>query len=466
MKRRVAHLSSAALLVLMLGCRSKPLQELDGGAGVIGAPDAMIHPIGDARGDGGVSDVGGVRDGSGAIDAPWNVTFAGRRSFVVTSVAQADGGTANSISHTFTMTLDTDQRIAIIGKDGDTEVVPVEQQTAGVLHVVGALRFGVSVPAACGGSLLYSALDFRIDPSGAWLSGSGQGTLTISDPVLSNSAAATMMLTGLFEAEPPILTLSPAGDIADPWTPFWVVSSEPLPGQQVRPVLRSATGDAMTLGAPTGMEAFVRVMAKPARLLRYSDEYRVTLDGVTDLDGNAPAPTTALSFTTRAPPPLVTEDGFESVTDTTLGGAQVLSGAGAPTIEGTRSLYVPPATSLAGRVTQFAVRLPILSGNTVLHFAYRTVNPGEAFGVYFVVASVGGTIGTVTLPPDGAGVTTPATIGGTQVLLGPTMTATISLPGDAQGEVVLARLAAQSYSCGGPAPPPVPGLIIDDLRAD
>ena len=364
------------------------------------------------------------------------------------------------------MTLDTDQRVAIIGKDGDTEVVPVEQQTAGVLHVVGTLRFGVFVPSACSSSLQYSALDFMIDPSGTSLSGSGQGTLTIYDPVLGNLIAASMVLTGVRDTEPPTLTLSPAGDIADPWTAFWVISSEPLPGQQVRPVLRSATGDAMTLGAPTGMEAFVRVMAKPSRLLRYSDEYRVTLDGVTDLDGNPPTPTTALTFTTRAPPPLVSEDGFESVTDTTLGGAQVLSGEGAPTIEGARSLYIPPAASIAGRVTQFALRLPILSGDTLLHFAYRTVNPGNAFGVYFVVASVGGTIGTVTLPPDDLGALTLATIGGTLFLLGPMMTATIGLPGDAHGEVVLARLAAQPYTCGGPAPPPVPGLIIDDLYAD
>jgi hypothetical protein len=37
MGRRVAHLFGAALLVLAVGCRSKPLQELDGGTGVIGA---------------------------------------------------------------------------------------------------------------------------------------------------------------------------------------------------------------------------------------------------------------------------------------------------------------------------------------------------------------------------------------------------------------------------------------------
>lgn len=465
MRRRVAHLSGVALVVLVvaaLGCRSKPLQELDGSVGVIGSMDAMIHPPSDA---GGVSDVRTATDAGGAIDAPWNVTFAGRRSFVVTAVAQTDGGASN-ISHTFTMMLDTDQRLAIIGKDGDTEVRPVEQQVAGVLLVVGTLVFGVSVPAACGGSLLYSALNFTIDPSGDALSGVGRGTLTVSDPVLGTNTPATMLLTGVRDSAPPSLTLSAAGDIADPWTDFWVISSEPLPGQQVRPVLRSLTGDAIVLGAPTGMDAFVRVMAKPARLLRYSDEYRVTLDGVTDLDGNPPPATTALTFTTRAPPPLVAEDGFESVTDTTLGGAQVLSGAGAPTIQGARSLYIPPAASVAGRVTQIALRLPILSGDTFLRFTYRSVNPGDAFGVYFVVASVGGSIGTATLPPDGAGATTPATIDGTQVLLGPLMTATIGLPGDAHGEVVLARLAAQPSSCGGPAPRPVPGLIIDDLYAD
>jgi hypothetical protein len=336
-----------------------------------------------------------------------------------------------------------------------------------VLHIASALRFGVAIPSACSGSLLYSGLSFGLDASGTSLSGGGLGTLTTSDAsMVSSNTAATMVLTGVRDTEPPALTLSAAGDIADPWTAFWVISSEPLPGQQVRPVLRSATGDAMVLGAPTGMDTFVRVMAKPARMLRYSDQYRVTLDGVTDLDGNPPPPTTDLTFTTRAAPPLVSEDGFESVTDITLGGAQVLSGAGAPTIQGARSLYIPPAASVAGRVTQLALRLPILSGDTVLRFTYRSVNPGDAFGTYFVVASVGGSIGTVTLPPDGAVATTPATIGGTQVLLGPLMTATIGLPGDAHGEVVLARLAAQSYSCGGPAPPPVPGLIIDDLYAD
>ena len=200
-------------------------------------------------------------------------------------------------------------------------------------------------------------------------------------------------------------------------------------------------------------------MAKPARLLRYSDEYRVTLDGVTDLDGNPPPPTTALTFTTRGPPPLVSEDGFESVTDTTLGGAQVLSGSGAPTLQGARSLYIPPAASVDR--TGDAIRAAAadsVPADTVLRFVYRTRQPGRRVRRLFVVASVGGTIGTMTLPPDGAGATTPATIDGTQVLLGPTMIATIGLPGDAHGEVVLARLSRPTLRpVAGPRRPPCLG---------
>jgi hypothetical protein len=93
------------------------------------------------------------------------------------------------------------------------------------------------------------------------------------------------------------------------------------------------------------------------------------------------------------------------------------------------------------------------------------VNPGDDFGTYFIIGSEGGTIGTASVSPA-PGAATPATIGQTQVMLGPVATATIGLPADAQGEVVLARSAAQPTSCGGPAPQPVPGMIIDDLRAE
>jgi hypothetical protein len=367
------------------------------------------------------------------------------------------------------MTLDTDQRVAIIGADGDTQVYPVEQTAAGPLHLVGSPRFSVDVdvPASCGAALKYLDVTFTIESSGQ-LSGSGRGTLTTFVSLFGDSFPATMALAGVLDAQPPTFGLSAGGDLADPWTALWVVSSEPLPGQQMRPVLRSASGDVMAFQAPTGMETFVTVLARPTRMLRYSDEYRVTFDGITDLAGNVPISTASASFTTRAPPPLVSTDGFESVTDTTLGGAQVLSGADAPTIAGTRSLYIPPvpAVGTPGPLPQLALRASIVPGNTVLRFDYRTVNPGDMGVTYFVVASVGGTIGTATLPSEPRGTPIPVTIDQVQVSLGPTMSGTIGLPADAHDEVVVVRLASQGTSCGGPAPQPVPGLIIDNLRAE
>jgi hypothetical protein len=454
-------------LIAAAGCGSKSLQNLDAFGGGTGSIDAG----GIGTGDGGVADgTGGGGGGAtdSAIDRPWNVTFGGRRGFNVTAAVQVEtnAGAMDGIVHTFTMMLDTDQRVAIIGADSNTQIYPVEQTAAGPLHVVGSPRFGVYVPASCGGNLTYLDVSFTIDSSGQ-LSGSGRGTLMTLDSQFGETVAATMVLAGVLDTQPPTLELSPAGDLADPWTAFWLVSSEPLPGQEMRPVLRSASGDIMALEAPTGMETFITVLAKPARMLRYNDEYRVTFDGITDLAGNAPASTVSASFTTRAPPPLVSADGFESVTDPTLGGAQVLSAADAPTIAGARSLYVPPVPAVGTPPPQLALRVSILPGNTVLRFDYRTVNPGAMGIAYFVVASVGGTIGTATLPSEPAATSTPITIGQVQVSLGPTMSATIGLPADAHGEVVLGRIALQSAaSCAGPAPQPVSGLIIDNLRAE
>src|SRR4029078_4137633 len=131
---------------------------------------------------------------------------------------------------------------------------------------------------------------------------------------------------------------------------------------------------------------------KPAVLLRYGEAYRVDITGMSDFAGNAA--TGNLEFTTRAPLPLVADDGFESLTDTMLGGAQVLSGAGAPIINGTRSLYVPPGDAIApgGPTTQMALRLAVAPGSKMVRFAYRAGNPGASQTPYFSLASVGGSL--------------------------------------------------------------------------
>ena len=468
---------SPALLCLALpalwaaaGCRKDALQKPDASGGGIGGIDAATGDgglAGDSGAGGGFGDGGGAIDARGAMDSRWDVTFGSRRSFVVTSQVLFAVEPTGAASHAFTMTLDSDTHSAIVGTSGSASLVRVEQTSSGALRFLDPVSFGIDVPAPCGASVRYDDLSFTVDGSG-YLVGNGGGMLTTyRGPGMTTTFGASMRVTGVPDTEPPTFALSAGGDLADPWAALYFVSSEPLPGQQMRPVLRSASGDALAFGAPTGMDAFVAVLAKPVTMLRFAEAYRVTVDGITDLAGNFPAPAD-LSFTTRPAPPLVAPDGFESVTDPMLAGARVLSGAGAPVITGTRSLYVAPVASLGGgaQVTQMALRLPVAPGATVLRLSYQVVNPGDPTVPTFLFGSVGGTIGSIGPTMQTGSPTTRATIDGTEVTVGQRVTTFAALSADTGTEVVLALIATQASSCGAPPPPPVPGLILDDVRTE
>lgn len=450
-------LGFALLPAAATGCAKKALEMVDGSGGI-----GPIDPGDAGAGDGRAIDVGGTADGGGAIDSAWDLSVSGVQSYLVTSQVSANGEAVTS--HSFTLTFDFVKHAAIIGTSGSGSVAPLEQTAAGSLRVGQALAFAVPVEASCGGALRYDDLTFAIEADGR-LSGSGAGLLTTNSGLRENYVSTTMELTGVPDIQGPGLALSASGDPADPWTSLWVVSSEPLPGNQMRPMLRSTSGDLLTFDSPEAAGPFFAILEKPRVMLRFGEQYRITIDGITDFAGNVAGWLGDPTFTTRPAPPFVLPDGFESITDDTLGGALVLSGAGAPAINGARSLYVPPVASLpaSGFVTQVALRLPVSASSTTLRFNYRFVNPGDTSGVYFVIASVGGSIEDVSLDSP-AGATTPATIGQAEVALGPTASAAIALPPDAHDEVVFARIASQSSSCGGPAPAPVPGIIIDDLR--
>src|SRR5262245_59548002 len=100
--------AGTALLVVACACARKPLQMPDasGGGGSFETP----------------WDGGGTWDIGDPTDAPWDTTFAGRRSFVVTSQVHTDAGVLGPGSHRFTMILDSDQRIAIVGANGGGEL--------------------------------------------------------------------------------------------------------------------------------------------------------------------------------------------------------------------------------------------------------------------------------------------------------------------------------------------------------
>jgi hypothetical protein len=399
--------------------------------------------------------------------------FSGRRSFTVTSTFSALDGRAidEPASHAFTMVVDGDKLTAIIGVDGTGTMIDV-QPRAGGFRVLNSLGYLFVKTAPCGAFVSYGDLAFTFGPSGE-LSGTGNGQLTAFVTGVGSSVAVTVSLLGLPDAIAPTLSLAPTGDLTDPFAGFIVESSEPLPGLQVHPILRSQSGGVVTfrpLATPSAaVDMYVTSFAKPEVLLRYGETYRVDLSDTLDFAGNAAvAPTTdGLVFTTRAPPPLVTADGFESVTSDTLGGAQVLSGAGDPIISGSRSLYVPPASAVGPNVstTQLALRLPIAPGSTTLRFAFRSVNSTFASKPVFLVASVGGSIAALGEMSD-SGAATATTLGGARMVLGPVTNALIRLPRDASGEIVFARVVPQFSSCGGPTPPANEGVIIDDLRAE
>jgi hypothetical protein len=481
---------ASVLAICIAGCSAKPLQPDmagSGGIGTIGVDGGITGGggasaggaaaaggaigSGGAIGAGGVTGTGGATD-SGAAGAP----FTGRRSFVVTSTLSpaastpgTDGGlTGALLSHSFTLIVDGDRSVAIAGWTGDATAFAI-QPFAGGFRADGSLHFTI-YGTACPGYLTYSDFEFSFDPAGQLL-GSGTGQLTAYVGDVGSTVDVTMSLAGVADMVPPMFSLS-SDDPSDPFASFTVLSSEPLP-DQTPPTLRSASGDVVPLfvserwvGTTPGPIYYLTQYGKPLVLLRYDEPYIVDFGlGIGDFAGNLSGSTSQLTFTTRAAPPLVAADGFESVTDAALGGAQVLSStAGDPTITGTRSLYVPPTSvPVTQASTQLALRLAIAPGDTVLRFSYRMVNASTTTNAYFEVGTVGGTIVT-SVPPLGGTSTTTATVGGTQVTLGPVATATIALPGDTGAEIAFQRVTSATH-CGLPSPP-TPGIIIDDLRAE
>lgn len=431
-------------LALVAGCTSRPLQP-DAGRGGSISLDAGALGDGAARGDGSL--------------------FSGRRSFVVTSTLTLTHPGGGAMSHTFTMVVDGDSWSAILGATGAGYASPLEPAPGG-FRVVHPYAFAIG---RCL-DVSYSDLTFRFDPTGG-LVGSGSGQLTVLNDS-GSSDDVTMSLTGVLDSVAPTLSFAPSGDMTDPLMPFRVLASEPLP-TEVQPILRAAGGDEVVLTAEASADGFLDTYYKPEVLLRYGEAYRLDISGVRDFAGNAAVGTTtdSLTFTTRPPPPLVAQDGFESVTDATLAGAQVLSGASDPIISGTRSLYVPPAFAMGASslTVQIALRLAVSPGDTVVRFTYRYVNSNGSPTPEFVIARVGGRLlSSVADDPSGNGSGTTATISGNQVTLGPIAAATIKLPADATDEIVFAGMTSLGTpSCFGSTPiGSLAGIIIDDLRVE
>jgi hypothetical protein len=366
-------------------------------------------------------------------------------------------------TQTFTLVLDADRRSGFIGAYNGRGTLTFDP-TESHLAVKASFNYG------CSNSVGIDELTIAVDASGR-LNGSGKGHAFWAVTDIGHTGNATLTLTGHADQEPPMLRPATGIEPDDPFARFGILASEPLPNG-VHPVLVSQDGERTTLGPAVGSEPAPAQwgFAMPVTSLRYGQTYWVATEGASDFAGNAARADADYRFTTRAPPPLVPEDGFDSATGETLGGGILFAGAAAPVIAGTKSLYLPTAGSFGPprRLTTLALRLALKPGDKVVRFSYRlvTANSGFFTTATFGVASPGGKIVVASLPqPPTTSVATPVNIPGQGSLQAlPASTGELALPPDAAGEIVFVRFVSEG-TCGGP-PSPIPGIIIDDLRVE
>jgi hypothetical protein len=379
-------------------------------------------------------------------------------------------------SNTFTIVLDTQARRAIAGGVGSASVVPVTTTDGRTFKTVGKIVTGFPSAGPCVSvlSVTYDSLQLTI--SGDALEGSGTGSVQISCGDCVETFQFNAALTGSADHKAPFLTPAPGTGNATPFDPFGVFSSEPLVATSKA---RLVAGDGSTVDlVPTvsaGDPPFVMGFNKPSVVLRPGEGYSIAVDGLVDFAGNSGATEAPLRLAAFAPAPLVSPDGFESVTDATIGGAPVVKAGGsiAP-ISGAKSVYVggagaPPLDNLQpGRALD--VRLAVPAGVTKVKFAYRLVALGASafFDAAVRVGSVGHGPGALASAPlMGQAAPTTTDPGAATLYATPVATAEFALPADLGDELLLSIDIPESSCDGGPRPsPPNAGILVDDLALE
>jgi hypothetical protein len=329
----------------------------------------------------------------------------------------------------------------------------------------------VPFSSSCGAAGSVGFTDVMFGRDGAMLHGTATGAASyVTSGATTLRATVTATLLGVPDATPPAFTV-PA-DVADPLADHVFVASEPLPSDTAASLESAPHGDVVPLSA-----AFVdnragafKSFAGTGVALRSGETYTLVTDRVSDFAGHAPA--APVTFTTAPAPPLVPEDGFESLTGTKFAGAGVLHGGPLMPIAGQTSLLLN--TGFGGGFgflpydlgPSVAVRLALAPGDTVVRFDAQLIAPDPIDMASFVgdirYGSPGGTTA-ISKNVDGADfakVTLPA-LG--DIYVSPVKTVTLPLPADAAGEIIF-EIVGQTFSCDPPPSPTV--LVLDNLRVE
>jgi hypothetical protein len=414
-------------------------------------------------------------DGGGMVTIP-DALAGGRHAFDVTAflsgVHDADASGLPATNR-FTLVLDADARIAIAGGNGRGAVIGVTTDDGRTFRSAGTFSVGDVSGSACGGpaDVSYATFELTIDSFGR-LTGTAAGSATISCGDCSFQHAFAATLSGTADATPP--TLRAAGfPPQTPFDPFSLVVSEPLPASATaRLVADDGAGVDLLPTIIAGDVPLVVGFTKPDVVLRAGQGYVATVDGLVDFAGLTPPSDPPLRLTSFVDAPLVPEDGFESATGSSLGGAMVTKAGGAlPVVSGNTSLYIgaPGTPGLdASNGRSLMVKLARQAGDTKVRFAYRVVAVTPPPLIFFGTMRVGSEGGGLADPlfqidDMGAGTET-MTIAGKSTYVSLGATRDLPLPDDAAGEVlfVIAPSVVQCFPGGRSAM----GLLIDDLRLE
>jgi hypothetical protein len=322
-----------------------------------------------------------------------------------------------------------------------------------------ANSFSLDIPEGCQSSIVFSNATFSVSDDG--VTGEGDASLRYGSGDVLSLTEGRASFSGRLDSDAPMLTRTAN---MDPLYGVAVQASEPIPSQVTLSLAATGTDPiALTQFASGGGLPAAFGFHNSGVALRYGTAYRVALDGVVDFAGN-PTSSPAIEFTTPAAPPLVPEDGFESTTGATLGGGEVVSGAGA--IAGNRSLLARGSGVGAANASSFSLRVALEPTDTVLRFSYQLVRaqPGGTTPPTLAFGSVGATPAHMVLGGDTNLSAEVRLAGGSIIYVGTKATAEIRLPPGSAGEITL-QYVPSSSACGFPSPPAA-GVLIDDLRAE
>jgi hypothetical protein len=432
-------------------------------------------------GGGGAGGVAGASEGAAGAGTGGGAGAAQLTSvhaFTVTSLisrVSGDAGVMLPVTQTLTLVLDADAGRAIMGANGYVHSELYRSNDSRTFQIDAGLS--LQLPGGCyAPDVEYGPMTVTVTSDGQ-LSGESTGCIPVDPRGLAPCEDVTMVLSGGPDTDTPTLIVEDAGHAfdaltangpVDPFVGAIIDASEPLPATPP-PMVISTMGDPLALTpAQDPSVPAAGSFSTPAVLLPYGEAYTVLPNSVVDFAGNVGQ--TPTGFATSPEPPLVAQDGFESVTDPTLGGATVISGSGYLVITGGKSLLVPPlAYSLVPRAAKarLALRLAVPAGATKIRFSYRTVDMSSMESqIALAWASVGQTISHQTIGPANMDMTFSYVLPDqTMVDLGPVKSAELQLGAGTGAEVVFAVMDS-GLGCNGDELQPRGGLVIDDLRVE